>query len=67
MQQFSVQAWPDGGSAEMTCSVHATKAEAEAEKRRQEAKRGDLWCFRVCEVVPEYGADTERELAGRAA
>ena len=48
---FAVQAQPRDGLAEMTCSVHETENEANAERKRQEAKRGDRWLFSVEHVV----------------
>lgn len=49
-QQFAVQAWPDGGFAEMVVAVFATEAEAR-EDQKARAARFPRWRFRVAEIV----------------
>jgi len=47
---YAVLARPRYGIAEMVASVHATEAEADAERVRQEDRRGDYWEFTVTSV-----------------
>jgi hypothetical protein len=49
-QQFAVQAWPDGGFAEMTVAVFSTEHEAQQDKVLR-AARYPRWRFRVATVT----------------
>ena len=48
--QFAVQAWPDGGFAEMTVAVFATESEAREEQMAR-AARFPRWRFRVATIL----------------
>ena len=46
---YAVQAWPNGGFAEMTVAVFGTEAEARADQKAR-AARFPAWRFRVATV-----------------
>lgn len=50
--QFAVQAWPDGGFAEMTVAVFSTEHEAREDKVLR-AARYPRWRFRVATVTTD--------------